>query len=829
MAETREDIENFSGYFGIEKEPKTALERDNELTPVSKSVALEMWDKKSDVFIDGIPADSREDIANAPDTAKFAVLEYQFSAELDFDRTNGGNTMARNYYDNYGQSAPINPNVIGNTPYNQLGGKGQLEFYTNLKNRHADNVAKQLDEDGVRFSGLRKGTVTTITINKADIPRYEAALAKVKQMYDKLNNRSVQIPETVFREQIPKLKPTEQTRTDISEMSKDEPSSFKTVPICTQSLMEAKQSGNIGAWKDSLAASKACIKFIEDNLSVAYEGRDLEGFVRQLNDKFGIDRAMYSVAATIQLKDHDGRFTNAVKNRAAQFGFDSDNMRLNFLTERHPVMINHLYQQMMEMEQELRLNAPQQDQKLSAMFDGKLLYSSERVELRDDFRGIPETKYYKSSANEFFIPEIGWLDDAAYNRELKSSELTAKDFYATVTRVNANYIDGTGMTGQMDMSRAEYDSMLEKTYAPENAEALKSALGKLDERRNAANIPEKPTEYYAVRQESNRRFSVYSISADGLTTVVKPNMGSAVEAKKAMLEIIERRKEQAKVELVHPQTLDEISAKLYKENEQLPDVLYRITLNPEKNAAETHILQEYVKNDEGKYSVGQAVVKGDYEKCYKFLAQLMSAPKIEPPAQTFEIYQLKSGDDMHGLRFMPYEFVGKSGKKPEFANYDKVYEGNAADLSGNLGEKLESLFEKFNLDRPEDFKGHSLSVSDVVVLEDKAYYVDDVGFKPLEDFIPLEVKQSRFYDELPKRLSDIAEGRVSPLQDNLLKVGNDALRLNVPPYVMREAAFRSNDERVQKLADTYEKMCERNRSCDREPQEQDKPNRKPRL
>lgn len=923
MAESRDEIENFSGYFGIEKEPKTALERDNELTPVSKSVALEMWDKNSDVFIDGIPADSCEDIANAPDTAKFAVLEYQYSAELDFDITNGGNTMARNYDNGYGQYAPINPNVIGNTPYNQLGGKGelefytnlknrhadnianqlnadgvrfsglrkgevttitinkadipryeaavekvkqsyrqngapqyqqnvpnqnyqpnfqsppnygnaeqpanpnvigntpynqlggkgQLEFYTNLKNRHADNVAKQLDEDGVRFSGLRKGTVTTITINKADIPRYEAALAKVKQMYDKLNNRLAQIPETAFREQMPKPKPTEPPRTDFPEMSKDEPSSFKTVPICTQSLMEAKQSGNLGAWKDSVAASKACIKFIEDNLSVAYEGRDLEGLVKQLNDKFGIDRSMYSVAATIQLKNLDGRFTNEVKNRAAQFGFDSNNMRLNFLTERHPVMINHLYQQMMEMEQELRLNAPEQDKNLSAIFDGKFLYSSERVELRDDFRGIPETKYYKSSANEFFIPEIGWLDDAAYNRELKSSELTAKDFYATVTRVNANYIDGTGMTGQMDMSRAEYDSMLEKTYAPENAEALKSALGKLDERRSAVNILEKPIEYYAVRQDSNRRFSVYSISADGLTTVVKPNMGSVVEAKKAMLEIFERRKEQAKVELVHPQTLDEISTKLYKEHEQLPDVLYRITLNPEKNAAETHILQEYVKNDEGKYSIGQDVVKGDYEKCNKFLAQLMSAPKIEPPAQTFEIYQLKSGDDMHGLRFMPYEFVEKSGKKPEFANYDKVYEGNAADLSGNLGEKLESLFEKFNHDRPEDFEGHSLSVSDVVVLEDKACYVDVIGFRYLEDFIPLEVKQSRFYDELPKRLSDIAEGKVSPLQDNLLKVGNDALKLNVPPYIMREAAFRSGDERVQKLADTYEKMCERKSSA----------------
>ena len=52
-----------------------------------------------------------------------------------------------------------------------------------MKNRHASNVAKQLDEDGVKFSGLKKGTVTTITINKADIPKYEAAVEKVKAMY----------------------------------------------------------------------------------------------------------------------------------------------------------------------------------------------------------------------------------------------------------------------------------------------------------------------------------------------------------------------------------------------------------------------------------------------------------------------------------------------------------------------------------------------------------------------------------------------------------------------------------------------------------------------
>lgn len=1064
MAETREDIENFGGYFGIEKEPKAEKERGDDLIDVSKDVALEMWDKNSDVFIDGVPADSREDIANAPDTAKFAVLEYQFSAELDFDRTNGGNTMAGNYNNNnYGQSAPTNPNVIGNTPYNQLGGKGQLQFYTdlknrhadniaaqlnadgvrfsglrkgevttitinkadipryeaavekvkqsyrqnnapdrgypqqnypnagqssynnapnypnfgsaeqqsaptnpnvigntpynqlggkgqlqfytdlknrhadnianqlnadgirfsglrkgevttitinkadipryeaavekvkqsyrnnapdrsyqqnvpeqnyqpnfqqpynnaptnpnvigntpydqlgskgelqyytNLKNRHADNVAKQLDEDGVRFSGMRKGTVTTITINKADIPRYEAALAKVKIIYDMHNARLAPKParadKEAYNEMMSALNNIRPQQTDIPEMSKDEPNNFRSVPICTQSLMEAKQSGNIGAWKDSVAASKACIKFIEDNLHTAYEGRDLEGFVKQLNDKFGIDRAMYTVAATVQLKDHDGRFTNAVKERAAQFSFDSDNMRLNFLTEQHPVKINHLYQQMMEMERDLRMNAPEQEQKLSSNFDGKLLYSSERVKLNDDFRGIPETKYYKSSANEYFIPEIGWLDNDAYEREKNNSDLTGKEFYAKVTRVNANCIDSTGLVGQMDMSRAEFDAMLEKTYAPENVEALKSALGKLDERKAKMGIITKPTEYYAVRQENNRKFAVCTISADGLVTTVKPNITSITEAKKAMLEIFEQRQDSVRVEFVHPQTLDELSAEMYKQRSQdeLPDIMYRININPDKKSADSHVLQEYVKNDDDTYSVGQEVAKGDYEKCNKFLAQLFNAPKHEAPVQTFEIYQLKSGDEMHDIRFEPFESLAKRGNKPDFANYDKVYEGNAADLSGDLGEKLESLYEKFNLDRPEDFKGHSLSVSDVVVLEDKAYYVDEVGFKLLEDFVPLEVKQSRFYDELPKRLSDIAEGKIHPLQDNLLKVGNDALKLNVPPAIMREAVYRLNNEKTDKLAESYEKMYERKHSAPdhkRPDPAEHKPQRKPRI
>jgi hypothetical protein len=54
-------------------------------------------------------------------------------------------------------------------------------------------------------------------------------------------------------------------------------------------------------------------------------------------------------------------------------------------------------------------------------------------------------------------------------------------------------------------------------------------------------------------------------------------------------------------------------------------------------------------------------------------------------------------------------------------------------------ENLDAIFEKFNIDQPEDFRGYSLSVSDVIVIKHsdlvKAYYVDAIGFKEIPDFL----------------------------------------------------------------------------------------------
>lgn len=72
-------------------------------------------------------------------------------------------------------------------------------------------------------------------------------------------------------------------------------------------------------------------------------------------------------------------------------------------------------------------------------------------------------------------------------------------------------------------------------------------------------------------------------------------------------------------------------------------------------------------------------------------------------------------------------------------NYNLIYVGELSELQGQTqGETLEAVFEKFNIDHPTDYKGHSLSVSDIVVLhedgENTAHFVDSFGFTELPEF-----------------------------------------------------------------------------------------------
>ena len=991
MAESREEIENFSGLYGIEKEPKrvVAVEDNPDLYPVSREEAIEMWGRGLDVFIDGKQAASIDEVRNAPDTASIALSEFQYSAELDFDKGGLGNVRNQQFYDSYNQRQfqqqggyqQRNSNIIGNTPYDQLGGRGQLQYYKGLNNKHAQNIARQLDADGVRYSGVIKGGTTTITINLADIPRYEQAVDKVKQMYDQRNNRQggyqqnsgapyqqndspdmlardieafmynyntngyrnvagdcergirsvanniangdvdsintflSKVVNTVGDAQVsgeanmllqrlgnltnnrqqgafqqngynnqptqpqqsnpnvigntpydklgqktdlqyyPKLKNRhadniaqklneygvrfsglrkgftttitinkadipryEAAVAEVKQMysqnnsyqqSNYQPAygapafadrggfsntrpftgdfdniqkhggtipdslfdtlsdmpprsnaafDYKTVPIVVESYMDAKMNGRLSDLQASIKASQACRDYIEQHIHSEYENRNLSGFVQSLVDKFGIDRAMYTVAATIQLKMHDGRFTNDVKDMARQYMFDSDKTRLKFLTETHPVIMNHLFEELIDKKFHLqREHAVVEEKKeLPDFFKDKYLLAVEKVSISDDFRGIPETKYYNTSADEYFVEGIGWLDNDAYDREQKESGLSADDFYKKVTKINAHYIDANGMPGSGDMTPEVYDMLTEKTYAPENKEEFERFKAAYEHRIDTAGASNPPTEYYGVRQNNSGKYAVVGIAADGIVTVVKDGISSVPEAKAALMEVYEKRKGEAHVELTHPQTIDEISARMYDPTQGLLPNQYRIE-NCDDKPDSTHMLTKYtLNNEDGNYTQTGILCYGDYFACNDALKAAIASPTPPMPTQdklTFEIYQLKVSDETRDMRFISLERLAEQGKKPDMSTYDKVYEGDFSEFEqkgGTIGKQLEAVYTKFNMERPEDFKGHSLSVSDVVVAKGKAYYVDTFGFKELKAFKAPEREHKQEQEEQKK-------------------------------------------------------------------------------
>lgn len=120
------------------------------------------------------------------------------------------------------------------------------------------------------------------------------------------------------------------------------------------------------------------------------------------------------------------------------------------------------------------------------------------------------------------------------------------------------------------------------------------------------------------------------------------------------------------------------------------------------------------------------------QRAEKTLAERTQAQ--EPDRDSFSIYQLKRGDETRDLRFEPYDRLNAAGHTVDPANYDLIYSAPLAP-----GTSLEAIFTRFNIDHPKDFKGHSLSVSDVVVLhqngQDTAHYVDSIGYRQTPEFL----------------------------------------------------------------------------------------------
>ena len=110
---------------------------------------------------------------------------------------------------------------------------------------------------------------------------------------------------------------------------------------------------------------------------------------------------------------------------------------------------------------------------------------------------------------------------------------------------------------------------------------------------------------------------------------------------------------------------------------------------------------------------------------------------LESPTDSFAIFQLKRGEEQAALRFLNMASLQKSGLCAEKANYDLIYTGTLPQAN-DLPSALEGLYVTFNQDRPEDFCGHSLSVSDIVAVKRggvvSCHYLDSVGYQELPAF-----------------------------------------------------------------------------------------------
>lgn len=122
-----------------------------------------------------------------------------------------------------------------------------------------------------------------------------------------------------------------------------------------------------------------------------------------------------------------------------------------------------------------------------------------------------------------------------------------------------------------------------------------------------------------------------------------------------------------------------------------------------------------------------SVVRTDFA-----MLEELQAAQLHNATMSYEIWQLKDTPENKALLFSDYAYA--SLFRLNESRYNKVYEARVSEDDNSLG----SIYYKFNVNHPADFKGHSLSVSDVVVLDDgakkTAYYVDRIGFREISGF-----------------------------------------------------------------------------------------------
>lgn len=173
--------------------------------------------------------------------------------------------------------------------------------------------------------------------------------------------------------------------------------------------------------------------------------------------------------------------------------------------------------------------------------------------------------------------------------------------------------------------------------------------------------------------------------------------------------------------------------------------------------------------------------------------------------KNFQIYQV----DMSlptGARIMfhSYETIQKEGTQLSLDDYKQVYEGEFEENTDSRLPIQEQIYLMFNITHPKDFKGHSLSMSDIISVDGKYYFCDSFGFREIsfpENTQHKTEKKDNLHGVVSKILKDgKISGEVDVYPDGevtvLIEWGDWKHEHGYLRYLMQQNGFRETDENV---------------------------------
>lgn len=144
---------------------------------------------------------------------------------------------------------------------------------------------------------------------------------------------------------------------------------YAMIPVYYPSIETASSQDEKEMWMENRRINLDCKRFIEDRASAAYNTRELDLSIKDLVEQYGVERAMYVLARTVQYMEWDGRFSTVVRERAAGFDFSdmhtqavkkaltqedaayADRSR-TYVTDVHPCIVNGIFRELMKIEEQ---------------------------------------------------------------------------------------------------------------------------------------------------------------------------------------------------------------------------------------------------------------------------------------------------------------------------------------------------------------------------------------------------------------------------------------------------------------------------------------------